>query len=264
MKKIIDVEKKEPLVLMSNSIIYSQKPYWCGTINYLSMTFMAPRQFFPYDTDTNGKIWPVLVFLCGGGMRRMDRGAWMGELAWFAKKGYAIASVQYSTDKNTEFPVPAVEVKEAIRFLRANAKKLNIDPDRIAIMGESAGAYLAGFTGLTKGIKEYEEGDYLDEDSSVQSVVTWYVPNNSRKQPGRPTLDSLITKDSPPFLLIHGDADDCVNVEQSEILYSALEKNGIPSDLYIIKGANHGDGHFVQVEIKEIILEFLNKTLKVS
>jgi acetyl esterase/lipase len=146
MKKTISVAKKEPLVLMADTIVYSQRPYWCGsTYNTLSLSFMAPRQFFPYDAKGT---WPVLMFLCGGGFTRMDYGAWMGELAWFAKKGYAVASVQYSTDGGSPFPQQAAEIKEAVRFLRAHADELHIHPGRIAVMGESAGAYLAAFTAL--------------------------------------------------------------------------------------------------------------------
>jgi acetyl esterase/lipase len=260
MKKIISVEKKEPLILMADTIVYSQRPYWCdSTANILSMSFVAPRQFFPYDT--RGIKCPVLVFLCGGGFRRMDHGAWMGELAWFAKKGYAVASVQYSTDGGTEFPQQVTEIKEAIRFLRAHNEDLHIDPGKIAIMGESAGAYLAAFVALTNGKKEYEVGGNLDRDSGVCSVIPWYVPCNMGHRNDLPGLDTLITKKSPPFLLLHGSADDLVKVEQSEMFYQALNQAGVSVDFYVIEGANHGDVHFVQIEIKEIILEFLNKTL---
>jgi acetyl esterase/lipase len=263
MKKTITVEKKDPLILLANTIVYSQRPYWCGsTANILSMSFVAPRQFFPYDV--RGIKYPVIVFLCGGGFRQMDYGAWMGELAWFAKRGYAVASIQYSTDGGAKFPQQATEVKEAIRFLRTHANDLRINPDKIAIMGESAGAYLAAFTGLTNGRKEYEVGGNLDKDSSVQAVIPWYVPCNMRHSNDFPDLDTMVDSNAPPFLLLHGSADDLVKVEQSEILYQALEKAGVPVDLYIIEGANHGDVHFAQTEVKEIILSFLDKNLAVK
>jgi dipeptidyl aminopeptidase/acylaminoacyl peptidase len=77
-------------------------------------------------------------------------------------------------------------------------------------------------------------------------------------------LSTMVCKDAPPFLLLHGSADELVKPEQSEMLYDALEKAGISTDLYFIEGANHGDTHFAQSEVKEIILAFLNKSLNIQ
>jgi acetyl esterase/lipase len=263
MKKTIIVEKKEPLLVLADTIVYSQRPYWCdSTANVLSLSFMAPRQYFPYDGPK--KTWPVLVFLCGGGFARMDRSGWMGDLAWFAKKGYAVASVEYSTDGGSAFPQQITEVKEAVRFLRTHAGELHINPEKIAIMGESAGAYLASFTALTNGKKDYEAGGNPGVDSSVRAAIVWYTPCNLGGWKDYPDLSTMVSKNAPPFLLLHGSADELVKPEQSEMLYAALEKAGISADLYFIEGANHADAHFVQSEVKEIMLAFLNKVLDVQ
>jgi probable DNA metabolism protein len=145
MKKTIKLTAKEPLIALADGIVYAQRPDFCDiTTRDLRVSLIRPRAFFDYDKRV---VWPVVVFICGGAWTEMDRNAWIPELAWFAKKGYVIASVDYSVTARTRFPQQIVDIKEAIRFLRAHADKLGIDPNRFAVMGESAGGYLAALTG---------------------------------------------------------------------------------------------------------------------
>jgi acetyl esterase/lipase len=266
LKKTIMVEKIEPLVLFADNIVYTQKSYWCnGSARQLSLSFIGKRQYYTYDQKGDQ---PLLIFLCGGGFTKMDRNVWMAELAWFAKKGYSVASIAYSTLPYTVWPEQVTELKLAIRFLRAHAKDFHIQSDKVAIMGESAGGYLASFVALTNGQKEYDTGDYLEFSSEVQAVISWYgvskiseFAKNNPQAKGFPDLDALVLPESPPFLLLHGVMDNQVHHKQSELLYEALTSAGAQADLYLIEGANHGDIPFVQTEIKEIILSFLNRNL---
>jgi acetyl esterase/lipase len=266
LKKNIQVEKSEPLVLFADNIVYTQKSYWCnGSARQLSLSFMGKRQYYTYDQKGDQ---PLIIFLCGGGFTKMDRNVWMAELAWFAKKGYSVASIDYSTLPYTVWPEQITELKLAIRFLRAHAKDFHIQSDKVAIMGESAGGYLASFVALTNGQKEYDTGDYLEFSSKVQAVIPWYGASKMseliQKNPqfkNFPDLDTLVLSDAPPFLLLHGTADNQVHHRQSELLYEALISAGVQVDLYLIEGANHGDISFAQIEIKEIILSFLNRNL---
>jgi acetyl esterase/lipase len=267
MKKLIRIEKHEPLILLSDTIVYDQKPYWCNSsTRQLCLSFMAPRRCYEYDIDDTR---PLIIFLCGGGFAKMDRNVWMGELSWFVKKGYAVASVEYSTLPYTAWPDQITEIKLAIRFLRAHAKRFKIQPDKFVVMGESAGAYLADLAALSSGDKKYDTGGYLDQRSDVQAAVSLYCVsklegvelNGSPNFKGFLDLPSLVTPSAPPFLLLHGTDDKMVDCMHSEVLYDALISSGVRSELYLVEGANHADIHFAQTELKEIILSFLDSVL---
>jgi acetyl esterase/lipase len=223
-------------------------------------------------------ISPVIVWLCGGSWTDMNCNVWVPELSWFAKRGYAVASVEYSVTARSRFPENIEDIKLAIRFLRAHGAEYNLDTSHIAVMGESAGGYLSALCGVTNDIKQYDQGPYAEYSSAVQAVVSWYppvnpsllaigdgVPEDIACPPDMnkyPDIRTFITRDTPPFLILHGDADTLVTISHSEMLYEALEKAGIETDFYIFKDAEHSDWVFDQEETKEIILGFINKHLK--
>jgi acetyl esterase/lipase len=269
MKTTLRVERKDQLIALASEVVYMQKPYWCDcNAQQLKLSFMKPRHYYSYDDK---KIYPLLIFLCGGGFQKMDRSVFLPELVYFAKKGYAVASVDYSTMPTTDYPERLIEVKTAIRFLRSHASEFCIDSDKIAIMGESAGAYLAGLAGLTGDDKQYKTGEYENVSDAVQAVVTWYAPvsfgnmDNSGlriRTDQFPDLCGKVKEDTPPFLMMHGLEDGQVPYDQSERLYDTLQNHGVESDLYLLEGANHGDGLFIQEPVKHIISSFLDRYLK--
>ncbi|WP_010254549.1 alpha/beta hydrolase [Treponema primitia] len=274
MKKTLNLTAKEPLITLADGIVYAQRPDWCdATTRSLKISLLRKRQFADYDERVT---WPVIIWLCGGAWTEMDRNVWTPELVWFAKKGFVIASVDYSVTARTRFPQQIVDIKEAIRFLRAHADKFRIDPNHFAVMGESAGGYLAALTGAAGTLREYDQGAYLDQSSAVQAAIPWYpateissfpiadiladaLPPDMRKYPD---ITKLVTKDTPPYLLLHGTADSQVPLSQSEKLYDVLQAAGVEADLIILEGSEHAEATFVQPEVKEIILEFLRKHLK--
>lgn len=299
MKKELEITVKEEVYTLGTDLVYMQKPYWCGAGFYpLKMSLIRPRSFFSYDRQREPM--PVIVWLCGGGWTEVDHNVWIPELTYFAKKGYLVASVSYSLSPTWTFPEPVMEVKQAIRYLRAHAEELNLDPNRIAVMGESAGAHIAALVGATNGRKEFERGEYLEESSEVQSVVLYYPPIDMADFEGRGELDSYderpqfllrgelepqslfqgrihvrkdteasaqidprtyLTPNTPPHLLLHGTADTQVSCYHSEVMYQALQEAGADADLILIRGAEHADHAFVQQEIKDLVLEFLEKHL---
>lgn len=280
MRQELDLEISRPIIGLADNIIYSQSPLWCNaTYQQLHLSLMRPRQYYSYDRKG---CYPLIVFLCGGGFEQMDRNVWMGELAWFVKRGYAVAGVEYSTLPRTKWPTQAVNVKEAIRFIRAHAEEFAILPDRIAVMGESAGGYLAAFTGLTGDNLQYKTAASPELSDAVRAVVAWYPPTDlnalqnrhdlsvsgttgtpSRSTvmdlTGAPDLGTLVTADTPPFFLMHGTEDQLVPASHSERLYKLLTEKNVPAELYILRGAHHNDVHFVQDCMKERILKFLRR-----
>ncbi|MDR0643136.1 MAG: alpha/beta hydrolase [Treponema sp.] len=267
MKKIITVKVTEPSVALAAEIVYGHRPAW-GTLSYrpLKLNFMRPRE---------GGNFPLIVWLCGGAFTEVDRGVWIPELAWFAKRGYAVAGVDYSTAYRSRFPEAAEDVKLAIRFLKAHAAEYGIDGGRIALMGESAGGYLSALCGLTGKDRAFDKGGYEDFTSEVQAAIPWYPPvrmakmNTSLEKSSLPhdianyaDLSALIPSAAPPFLILHGSGDDLVPLSQGELLYDSLQKAGLEADMIVLEGASHGDTAFIQEEVKQIILEFLEAKLR--
>lgn len=257
MKKTIQVNVQEPVLHLSTEIVYGHRVAWAG-VDYrqLKLSIIKPRTFFSYDPK--GKR-PLLVFVSGGGFTEMERNAWIPDLVWFARKGWVVASVDYSVTARTAFPMQIEDVKLAIRFLRAHAEEFYIDPDKVIIMGESAGGYLAGLTALSNGDARYEKGDYAEYSSDVNAAVCIYPGVDMRRLVEKaPALQTLVSKNTPPFMILQGLADSLINPElQSDVLYAALEKENIPTEYYLIEGAEHADAHFFQDAVKEKVLEFM-------
>lgn len=264
MKKTIDIPVKEKIVFESADIVYMHKKGWCNVTNrQLKLSILCERACAPYDTFEKR---PLLVWLCGGGFTGMSETAWLPELTYFAKNGYVVASVSYSCEPDTVFPEPEKEVKAAIRYLRAHADDYLIDVNRVVVAGESAGAYLAAFVGLSGEMPDYEEGDYQEYSSKVNAVITWYAPvalkGIPEKRWKRPDLTTLVDHNAPPILMLHGLCDSLVPCKQSELLYEAYQKTVKRADLYLIENADHGALQFIQDETKKIMLDFMNDVLE--
>ena len=190
---------------------------------------------------------PLVVWIHGGG--------WQGgskegcPVVSMAAKGYVVASINYRFAQHAVFPAQIEDCKAAIRWLRANAAKYHLDPDRVGVGGDSAGGHLVALLGTTGGVKDLE-GDLgnLDQSSRVQAVVdlfgptdfvTWdpnfnkavysmiehllgVSPQEDKEKARRASPITYVTKDSAPFLILHGDQDNVVPLGQSESLAEAL------------------------------------------
>lgn len=285
----LKVETKEPVVLLGTGLVYRQMPFWCnGSFRPLTISLLRERSHFPYDPPA--KKQPVIVFLCGGSWSVMDPTVWLAEMTYYAKRGYAVAGVQYSVSGQAPFPTQIVEIRQAIRYLRAHAEELRLDADRIAVMGESAGGHLAAITALTGNYPAFDNGEYADQSSAVSCAVIYYGPNAMEDRtavtgssanalnPVEKLLQvkdlmaapellrqtdcrSYVTKDAPPFLLLHGTADALVPVEQSDAFYNALTAAEVPVEYLRIEGAQHAGAEFFQEEVKAEILRFIEENM---
>jgi acetyl esterase/lipase len=183
------------------------------------------------------------------------------------QKGFLVASVNYRLGPDEPWPAQIVDAKCAIRYLRANAKALDIDPKDIGIWGHSAGANLASLVGAAGPDVGWDIGPYLNQPSTVEAVADFAGPSNlltlgeegaadlvhdnfvsllgpvpAEQVPAELKAASPVTyvsTDDPPFLIIHGDMDPIVPLSQSEELASALESVGVPVSLVVVKGGGH-------------------------
>jgi acetyl esterase/lipase len=227
-----------------------------------------------YLPEDSSKPAPVIIFLHGGAWKFGSRKNLQSGILEQLKRGYAIVGVSYSFSQEAEWPRQLYEVKAAVRWLRANAQKLNIDPNCIMLWGISAGGHIATVTGASNR-QEAAEGKLgnATESSDVQAVVAWYSPTdfmqagkmNTKSEgsfyrvtkkllgatdedyPDKALLANpvhYISPATPPFFIQHGSLDRIVPVHQSELLYTALQAAGIPSKYELKKGYVHGDLRF--------------------
>ena len=198
---------------------------------------------------------PVIVWVHGGGWRR--GGKKRCPAVALVPDGYAVASIDYRLSSTAPFPAQIEDCKAAVRWLRANAAKYNLDADRIGAWGHSAGGHLAALLGTSGGVPELEgSGDNMQYSSRVQAVCDVAGPADlpalTNLGPKRMfAIEGLlggplekdkakaiaaspihyVSKDDPPFLIVHGEADRVVPVEQSQRFYEELRKAGVNATL---------------------------------
>ena len=249
------------------------------------MDILAPwSQRYDYLTSEPR---PLIVFVQGSSWRLPTMGEEIPQLVQFVKAGYIVATVQHRNSLDGHaFPAFLEDVKTAIRYLRTNAAKYSIDPQRVAIWGTSSGANAALLVGLTGDDPRYKTNDYADQSDAVNAVVSCFAPTdvidtfkNADRVPGSDILQySLFGRDKskwdqikrqmsplyqvkagqqyPPFLLMHGDADQVVQYHQMEEMYDVLQQHGVAVEAYRVKGANH-ERDFWSQQIYDLVKEFL-------
>ncbi|MEX2288275.1 MAG: alpha/beta hydrolase [Planctomycetaceae bacterium] len=195
---------------------------------------------------------PALIFIHGGGWKQGKRSDYRYHCLRFAKRGYVVTSVSYRLVQDEPFPAAIQDVKCAVRWLRANAAKYNVDPDKLAVLGGSAGGHLSMMVGYSSDVPELEgSGGNPGVSSRVQAVVNFYGPTDltteyARKHdvvrgffanksyeevPEQYRLASPmthVTSDDPPTLIFQGTIDELVPVEQADMLAKKLEQVGVP------------------------------------
>lgn len=165
----------------------------------LQMTLLVPC------TD---KPKPAIIYYPGGGFLSAAHDRYVEMRMALAEAGFVVASVEYRTVPDM-FPALLVDGKSAVRYLRAHARQFGIDPQRIGVIGDSAGGYLAQMVGVTGDDKEYDQGDYLDQSSDVQAAATIYgISNlmNIGEGYSKEIQDIHASKAVTEALLVHGTA----------------------------------------------------------
>lgn len=235
---------------------------------------------------------PVVVYIHGGGWRRGDKISGKTFMAALAEAGFIVVSINYRLAPDSKWPAQIEDCKAAIRWVRKNIASYGGDPRRIGVFGLSAGGHLAALLGTSGGVAALE-GDLGERNMSsrVDAVCDWFGPSDftilgrraSKEHKGilegflggkldevrdRAIAASPVTyidRDDPPFLIIHGDSDPLVPVEQSERLHGLLAEAGVESELIVVPGGKHGDfrgTHPDGRELTALMVEFFEKHLK--
>jgi len=194
-----------------------------------------------------GKI-PCIMTIHGGGWRSGNKNRFARFASKFAENGFAAACIGYRLMPEVKVPQCIEDAKASVRWVRANAKKYNINPDHFGAFGGSAGAHLVAMLGTSFKVEKLEgDGGNKGVSSRVHAVVALAVPSDMTafgRYSGNAEKAKLISpvnyvdKDSAKFLLIHSE-DRVVPHKQSTLLKEKLTKAGVPVALTTIKGGGH-------------------------
>jgi len=230
---------------------------------------------------------PVMVWIHGGGWYSGDKSAppGMGLLL----RGYVVVSIDYRLSREAVFPAQIYDCKAAIRFLRSHAREFDIDPARIGVWGCSAGGQLAALLGATNGRKDYEGAEGTPGVSSdVQAVCDWFGPSDflqwkDLSAPGAIAVNQFLggvaanhdaaakfaspaeqvgRSPAVPFLIMHGDQDKLVPLQQSQILYDRLRKAGAIVKFVVLPHTGHGTGWFKSRDTLGTVYDFFDRSFK--
>ena len=208
---------------------------------------------------------PAVVFVHGGAWVHGDPSQAAGNALHLARRGIATISISYRLAPRHRFPAPLDDVRRGLRHVRAHAVELGIDPERIALMGLSAGAHLAMLAHLAAGIPALAPElppELSDVAETVRAIVLHYGPYDlARRRPfpdgfdpigellGERLVDEAWVRlaspvqyaalASAPVLFVHGTADAVVSYRESERMHAALERAGRAGELLLLEGAPH-------------------------
>ena len=233
---------------------------------------------------------PLLVWVHGGAW---TTGSKASVPPVFLANGFAVASVDFRQSTEARFPAQVHDIKAAIRYLRANAPAYGYRADKIAIAGDSSGGHLAALVGVTNDHRELEGtvGDNPKQSSSIQAIVSYYGASDLRTilaqstpfglNMRRPALERLlgalpdqvpelaalaspvshVDAQDPPLMLLHGDQDPQMPINQAHELRGAYEKLGLDVTFVVVHGAGHGGAVFYSPSYLKPVLEFLARVV---
>ena len=243
-----------------------------------------------YSPEKLEKAVPGLIFIHGGAWHGGKRQDYRVYTTHFAKLGYVVATISYRLVPQATFPAQIEDVKCAIRWMRSQAARIHVDPEKIAVLGGSAGGHLsllAGYTSLTQEKEELEgKGCNAGVSSRVAAVVDFYGPSDLTTPFGQkarvvkellggksfeeaPDLWRLASpifhlgKDAPPTLILHGTIDETVPIDQADSLAAKLRELGVPYEYARLEGWPHTMDAAVPVNeyCKRRVEAFLRKHL---
>lgn len=240
---------------------------------------------------------PLIVHIHGGGWRAGSK--FPCPVMGMVLKGYAVASVEYRFSQKAVFPAQIQDCQAAIRWLRAHAKQYHFDTEHLGAIGGSAGGHLSALVGTSGGKKAFsmiggheDQSDRVQavcdifgpadfttvmqqaaEDQNVKNIFAFNTPSDpysgliGAKLDHKAKADAVspvhyVSKDAPPFLILHGTHDTLVPYAQSVQLEAALKSQGVPVWLQTLPGAGHGGPLFSKPAVLQLTQNFFDKHLK--
>ena len=257
----------------------------------LHVTVLTP---WPFTDDAAGKKYPLIVFVQGSAWLKQEVFA-VPQLARMVKKGYVVAVVEYRPSTVAPFPAQITDAKSAIRFVKKNADKYNVDASKIVLWGDSSGGHTALMTAVTLDANQFDDEGQDKEPIALKAVIDYYGPTDiskmnkelstwdhmSEKSPEglllgganvlsnpdkvKPTVPmNYLTANLhlPPVLIAHGSKDRLVPFGQSVLMFDALKKAQKEAEMIQLKGADHGDAAFWSAPMLNVVDAFIKKHLQ--
>lgn len=206
-----------------------------------------------YRPDPVNTPLPVVVWIHGRNATKATTPA-----AALATPGYAVASIEYRS--TAPMRARLADARAAIRWLRANATRFNLDPAKVGVFGHDAGATVAAILGTAADVPALEDATTpRDQSSRVQAVVAVSGPVD-RNESVNPL--AYVTKDDAPTLLLHGTADTVVPTLHSQALVAALKVAGVDATLELQIGATHDLNRLLSPVAMQQVSAFFDRTLR--
>ncbi len=242
-------------VALVRDVVYSEVPGPGEGSIELTLDAAFPKQ-------SGDALLPAVIYVHSGGYRNGSKEMGLLFAIAFAEGGYFAANINYRLSGVAPFPAAVHDCKEAVRFLRAGAKELGIDPDRIGVWGHSAGGHLSALVATSGNDRTLEVE--RDVAAGVRCAVAVSAPVDFgrfgaargrgaellrqwlgedpevyRRNAEAASPLAYVDKSDPPILIVHGTADRLVSIEQAEIFKAALEEAGVPVELAAVEGHGH-------------------------
>ena len=246
-----------------------------------------PRHLHMIVPWWSAKKLPLIVYLPGSAFYEQDVPACLPGAGALARRGFAVAALQYRGSQIAKFPAQIQDVHNALTFLKAHAEEYFIDFDRVFLMGHSSGGYNALMAALTAGLPEFDSG----ANHTIRGVIPMSAPcclkfEMSMTVPGkvsynpddyRPELDMLgltrfeddpqlcrqarpdtyISRANVPILLLHGNRDQTVYIDNSQDFYNTLTAAGKSAEFYEMDGQDHGGPWLWDEKTLDIVTGFI-------
>ncbi len=250
------------------NVIYTRVKDWDGKMDlYLPSTDRGPS--------------PVVINIHGGGWNKGSKESQTGFNTFF-KAGFAVANIAYRLTGQATAPAAVEDVRCALIYLLKNASVLNIDVNKIVIMGGSAGGHLAlmggllgndhRFDGNCPGVEIIKVAAIIDKygvtdvwdwgyglNKTSKSATTWLGSKaNDKTFAASVSPITYVSKNSPPTFIVHGDADPTVPYQQSVALHKKLLAAGVKTEFITVAGGLHGKFEKEKnSEINSAIIKFI-------
>lgn len=292
MRKELDIERDILWCGYLPDVEFARRPANKKGVGIAAITRPLYMQLLlPSAGSGSGGPYPIVVFVAGGGFHAPKVQYRLPALIRLAEKGFVVAMPEYRGTETAAFPDMVEDIKSAVRYLRIHGKEYHGDIDRIVLMGGSAGGNIVLAAAYTDGLFDSPQDD-LTVSARVSGVIDLYgvtdvtkaLPKELKEMNDFATslvvrltgelnrkdleeklkpmvVTNYLSKDAdiPPTMIVHGDADMLVSIEQSELLYQALEAAGKDVEYYRVKGAGHADMKFFQPEMIKLYEAFIRR-----
>lgn len=274
--KTLDVEKKELEWLYVPDVKYCE---YENCERHMQLIIPYKRNW------TENKKYPLVLFIPGSAWHRQEMYNSIPARAELAKRGFAVAEVQYRESELAVFPAQVIDAKKAIRFIQTIAEQFHIDTDNIFISGDSSGGHIALLAGLTAAYGELDSDVKNDTFCAVKGIISYCAPTDMFLSEGKGPIEDLLGTDDvknvpdlaksascetylskerniPPILMFHGLQDDLVSILHSRNFFESLKGLNKEVEYYELEKEGHCCPTFWGDDVLDIVEKFIKINCK--